>query len=164
MKKIATLLLSLAIIAGLVSCQPSDEKINESAKMALAGNSALSGVSASVQEGVVTLSGEVETDELKSLAQTTLSEVKGIKTVVNNITVRPKGPTPEELKQMADSALQAKVTEAFTRYKVSGITATVLDSVVTLTGDIKRAELQNAMKAAMEAAPKKVENKMNIVN
>jgi hyperosmotically inducible protein len=164
MKKIATLLLSLAIIASLVSCQPSDEKINESAKMALAGNSALSGVSASVQEGVVTLSGEVETDELKSLAQTTLSEVKGIKTVVNNITVRPKGPTPEELKQMADSALQAKVTEAFTRYKVSGITATVLDSVVTLTGDIKRAELQNAMKAAMEAAPKKVENKMNIVN
>ncbi|HEX6892488.1 MAG TPA: BON domain-containing protein [Chryseolinea sp.] len=163
MKKTATLLMSLALTACLFSCQPSDEKIDETAKMALAGNSALSGVSASVQDGIVTLSGEVESDELKSLAQTTLSEVKGIKSVVNNITVKPKGPTPEELKQMADSALQARVTEAFTRYKVSGITATVLDSVVTLTGDIKRAELQNAMKAAMEAAPKKVENKMNIL-
>ena len=163
MKKIATMLLSLALTASLYSCQPNDEKINEAAKMALGGNAALSGVSASVHEGVVTLTGEVESDELKSLAQTTLTEIKGIKSVVNNVTVKPKGPTPEELKQMGDSALQAKVTEAFTRYKVTGINATVADSVVTLTGDIKRADLQNAMKAAMEAAPKKVENKLNIL-
>ena len=162
MKKIATLVLSLAVMASFFSCQPNDEKINESAKMALAGNAALSGVSASVQEGVVTLTGEVESDELKALAQTTLTEVKGVKSVVNNVTVKPKGPTPEELKQMADSALEAKVTEAFARYKVSGVTATVADSVVTLTGDIKRADLQNVMKAAMEAAPKKVENKLNV--
>ncbi|HMG88711.1 MAG TPA: BON domain-containing protein [Chryseolinea sp.] len=162
MKKIATLVLSLALMASLFSCQPNDEKIDEAAKTALAGNAALSGVSASVQDGVVTLSGEVENDELKSLAQTTLVEIKGVKSVVNNVTVKPQGPTPEELKQMSDSALQAKVTEAFTRYKVSGVTATVVDSVVTLTGDIKRADLQNAMKAANEAAPKKVENKLNI--
>ena len=63
---------------------------------------------------------------------------------------------------MADDALQARVRDAFTRYKVTGVTAAVADSVVTLTGDIKRADLQNVMKAAMEAAPKKVENKMNI--
>jgi len=66
------------------------------------------------------------------------------------------------LKRLADEALQARVNDAFTRYKVTGITAAVTDSVVTLTGDIKRSNLQNAMKAAMEAAPKKVENKMNI--
>ena len=154
---------SLALMAGIISCGPNDEKINEAAKAALTGNSALSGVSASVEKGVVTLSGDVETDDLKALAQTTVSEVKGVKSVVNNVTVTPKGPTPEELKRMADSALQAKVTDGFTRYKVSGVTATVADSIVTLTGDIKRADLQNAMKAANEAAPKKVENKLNIL-
>jgi hypothetical protein len=162
MKKTTTLLLWLAIMVSLYSCQPNDEKISTAAKAALGGNAALSGVTAAVQDGAVTLTGEVENEELKALAQTTLNEIKGIKSVVNNITVKPKGPSPEELKQMADSALQAKVVAAFSTYKVTGITATVADSVVTLTGDIKRADLQNAMKAAMEAAPKKVENKMNI--
>jgi osmotically-inducible protein OsmY len=162
MKKITSLWLSLAFLAILFSCQPNDEKINQAATAALAGNAALSGVSASVQEGVVTLTGEVENEELKTLAQTTLNEIKGVKSVVNNVTVKPKGPTPEELEQMADTALQANVMEAFTRYKVTGVNAAVADSVVTLTGDIKRTDLQNVMKAAMETAPKRVENKLNI--
>lgn len=162
MKKIVNILLSTVLMAGLFSCQPSDEKISEAAKAALGSNTALSGIAASVQNGAVTLSGEVENDDLKSLAQTTVNAVKGVKSVVNNITVKPKGPTPEELKQMADSALQAKVVESFEKYKVTGVSAAVVDSVVTLTGDIKRADLQNAMKAAMEVAPKKVENKLNI--
>jgi osmotically-inducible protein OsmY len=115
-----------------------------------------------VKDGVVTLSGEVENDELKALAETTAHAVKGVKSVVNSLSVKPAGPSPEELKRMADDALQARVTDAFTRYKVAGITSAVKDSIVTLTGDIKRSELQNAMKAAMEAGPKKVENKMNI--
>ena len=163
MKKIATLMLSLVLLTALYSCKPSDEKIGEAVKVALSANAALSPVIASVKDGIVTISGEVESDELKALAESTLTGVKGLKSVVNNVTVKPKGPTPEELKQMADSALQALVNEAFSKYSVTGITATVVDSVVTLTGDIKRKELQNAMKAAMEVAPKKVENKMNIL-
>jgi hyperosmotically inducible periplasmic protein len=163
MKKTTTLILSLALFATLFSCKPSDEKIGEAVKMALSANATLSPVTASVKEGVVTLSGEVESDELKALAESVLSSVKGLKSVVNNVTVKPKGPTPEELRNMADGALQALVNEAFSKYKVTGITATVADSVVTLTGDIKRADLQNAMKAAMETAPRKVDNKMNIL-
>jgi osmotically-inducible protein OsmY len=163
MKRITTLLLSLALVAALYSCKPSDEKIGQAVKTALAANPALAPVAASVKEGVVTLSGEVESDELKALAESALSGLKGVKSIVNEVTVKPKGPSPEELKKMADTALQNLVNEAFTKYSVTGITATVLDSVVTLTGDIKRADLQNAMKAAMEVAPKKVENQMNII-
>lgn len=162
MKKITTLM-TLALLAILVSCAPSDEKITEAVKAALSTNASLSPVMASVKEGIVTLSGEVENDELKALAESALSGVKGVKSVVNNVTVKPKGPTAEELKQMADGALLASVNEAFTKYSVTGITATVVDSVVTLTGDVKRADLQNVMKAAMETAPRKVENKMNIL-
>jgi hyperosmotically inducible periplasmic protein len=163
MKKIATLIMTLAVLAILGACTPSDEKITEAVKVALSTNASLSPVMASVKEGIVTLSGEVENDELKALAESTLSGVKGVKSVVNNVTVKPKGPTAEELKQMADGALLASVNAAFSKYSVTGITATVVDSVVTLTGDVKRADLQNAMKAAMETAPKKVENKMNIL-
>ena len=104
-----------------------------------------------------------KTKALERLAETTIRDVKGVKSVVNNLTVKPAGPTPEELNRMADDALQARVIDAFTRYKVTGVTAAVTDSIVTLTGDIKRSDLQNAMKAAMEVAPKKVENKLNIL-
>ena len=162
MKKITIMLMSFALFVSIVSCKPSDDKINEAVKAALAGNETLSTVTSSVKDGVVTLRGEVDDDGVKSLAETTVRDIKGVESVVNSLSVKPQGPTPEELKRMADDALQARVTDAFTRYKVTGITAAVTDSVVTLTGDIKRANLQNAMKAAMEAAPKKVENKMNI--
>ncbi|MBA4055536.1 MAG: transport-associated protein [Marivirga sp.] len=162
MKRKTSLFMALAILAVLSSCKPSDEKITEAVKLALSANAELSPVTATVADGVVTLSGEVENDDLKALAETVLSEVKGVKSIVNNITVKPKGPSPEEIKQMADGALQAAVNASFTRYAVTGITATVADSIVTLTGDIKRKDLQNAMKAAMEVTPKKVENKMNI--
>jgi hyperosmotically inducible periplasmic protein len=162
MKKLTILMLSMVMIAGIVSCGPGDDQINQAVSTALSGNAALGAVSATVKDGIVTLEGEVENDDLKSLAQTTVNEIKGVKTVVNNVSVKPKGPTPEELKQAADTALQSKVMEAFAKYKVTGITATVADSVVTLSGDIKRANLQNAMKAAMEVAPKKVENKMTV--
>lgn len=162
MKIKTSLFMALAILAILSSCKPSDEKIAEAAKLALSANAALSPVTSAVKDGVVTLTGEVEDDGIKALAETTLAEVKGIKSIVNNVTVKPKGPSPEEIKASADSALQALVNDAFTKYAVTGITATVADSVVTLTGDIKRKDLPNAMKAAMEAAPKKVENLMTI--
>ena len=162
MKKITIMLMSFALFVSIISCKPSDDKINEAVKTALAGNEALGTVTSSVKDGVVTLRGEVDDDGVKSLAETTVRDIKGVQSVVNSLSVKPQGPTPEELKRMADDALQARVTDAFTRYKVTGITAAVTDSVVTLTGDIKRSNLQNAMKAAMEAAPKKVENKMNI--
>jgi hyperosmotically inducible periplasmic protein len=162
MKIKTSLFMALAILALLSSCKPSDEKITEAVKLALSANAALSPVTPTVKDCVVTLNGEVEDDGIKSLAETTLAEVKGIKSIVNNVTVKPKGPSPEEIKASADSALQAQVNDAFTKYAVTGITATVADSVVTLTGDIKRKDLPNAMKAAMEAAPKKVENQMTI--
>jgi len=146
----------------LVSCKPSDDKITEAVQKALSANPSLSPVMASVKEGIVTLSGEVESDELKAMAATALSGIDGVKSVVNSVTVKPKGPSPEELKKMADDALMSKVNENFATYKVEGITATVSDGIVTLTGDVKRADLQNVMKAAMESGATKVENQMTI--
>lgn len=83
MKKITTLVLSLALLVTLYSCKPNDEKIGEAVKMALSSNAALSPVSATVKDGVVTISGEVESDELKALAESALSGVEGLKSVVN---------------------------------------------------------------------------------
>lgn len=163
MKKIAsTTLVTATLFFLLVSCSPSDEQINQSVQTVLTSNASLGPVSASVKDGIVTLTGEVESETQKTLAETSVSGVKGVKSVVNSVTVKPPGPTPEELKKMADDALSQKVTANFATYKVTGVTATVADSVVTLTGEIKRSGLQNAMKAATESGAKKVENKLTI--
>jgi hyperosmotically inducible periplasmic protein len=157
-----TFTLVTAILFLLVSCSPSDEQINQSVQKVLASNTSLSPVSASAKDGVVTLTGEVESETLRTLAETSVSGVNGVKSVVNSVTVKPPGPTPEELKKMADDALLQKVNANFATYKVTGVTATVADSIVTLTGQIKRSQLQNAMKAAMESGATKVENKLTI--
>jgi hyperosmotically inducible periplasmic protein len=161
MKKIASITL-VASMLFLLSCSPSDEQINQSVQTVLTSNASLSPVSAMVKDGVVTLTGEVESETLKTLAETSVSGVKGVKSIVNSVTVKPPGPTPEELKKMADDSLLQKVNANFATYKVTGVTATVADSIVTLTGQVKRSGVQNAMKAGMESGAKKVENKLTI--
>lgn len=152
----------MALVLIVAGCAPSDDKISAAVTEALKANSSLSMISAAVKDGVVTLSGEVEDDALKSTAESLVAAVKGVKSVDNSLTVKPKGPTPEELAKAADDELVARVNTNFATYKVEGITATAKDGVVTLTGNIKRANLQNAMKAAMESGATKVENQMQI--
>lgn len=164
MKRITSLFVVVGLLAFLYGCAPSDEKITTAVQTALKANPSLSPVGVSVKDGVVTLTGEVESDDLKSLAETTLAGIKGIKGITNSVTVKPKGPTPEELQKLADDALLSKVHENFATYKVEGITATVKDGIITLTGEVKRTNLQDVMKAAMETGAAKVENQMTIKN
>jgi osmotically-inducible protein OsmY len=72
-------------------------------------------------------------------------------------------PTPAPAPSIApDTALKNTVQANLTKYNVTGITVEVSGGEVTLKGDIPRAKLQDAMKAANEASPRKVNNQMNI--
>jgi hyperosmotically inducible periplasmic protein len=72
-------------------------------------------------------------------------------------------PTPVAAPSIApDTALKNTVQANLTKYNVTGITVEVSGGEVTLKGDIPRAKLQDAMKAANEASPRKVNNQMNI--
>ncbi len=61
-----------------------------------------------------------------------------------------------------DTAIKNLVQANLTRYGVSGVTVEVSNGEVTLKGNIPRAKLQDAMKAANEASPKKVNNQLNL--
>jgi osmotically-inducible protein OsmY len=63
---------------------------------------------------------------------------------------------------VTDTALKNAIEANLTRYGVSGVTVEVKDKEVTLKGSIPRAKLQDAMKAANEANPKKVNNQLNL--
>jgi osmotically-inducible protein OsmY len=89
-----------------------------------------------------------------------IAKVKGVKQVVNNCTVAPPPTAPAPVVIAADDPLAKGVTDAIKDYP--GVKADVKDGVVTLTGDIKRAELQKLMEALHTLKPKKIDNKLTI--
>jgi tetratricopeptide (TPR) repeat protein len=71
-------------------------------------------------------------------------------------------PTPTPTVIAADDPLKTQVQANLTKYGITGVTVTVVNGEVTLTGDLPRAKLPDAQKAANEAHPKKVNNKLNL--
>ena len=152
-------LLAFLLITSITSCKQktSDADVKTAVDNAIAANSSLSGTYSSVKDGVVTLTGEVMDDASKASAETVAKGVKGVKSVVNNLTVAP-APAPVVI--TADDPLKTSVDATLKDF--AGVSASVQDGVVTLTGEIKRADLQKLMMALNTLKPKKIENKLTI--
>lgn len=60
-----------------------------------------------------------------------------------------------------DTTLKNTVQANLTKYNVTGVEVEVNNGEVTLKGSIPRAKMQDALKAANEASPKKVNNQLN---
>ena len=149
MKKTIFLLLTAGIFT-LYACKPKDADIQKAVETAL---SSMDGISSSVSEGVVTLTGTVASEEAKNAAETALKAIKGVKSISNNIqVVVPVISGDNVLTEGLKTALAA----------FTGVTGTVKDSVVTLSGEIARADLQKVIQAVQALRPKKVENQLTI--
>jgi hyperosmotically inducible protein len=160
-KKIMRVLLPTFILfVSLAACnsKTSDADVKTSVDNAIAANSNLTGAYTDVKDGVVTLTGQVKDESAKASAETTAKGVKGVKSVNNNLTVAPPPAAPVEV--TADDPLKASVDNTVRSYP--GVSASVKDGVITLTGQIKRADLQNLMKSLNSLKPKKIENQLTI--
>jgi len=152
-------LFAVLLSAGVAfnSCKPSDEQLQ---KQVVAGITAIApSLSSDVKNGEVTLSGVVNSPDLKDAAEKAAAAVKGISKVVNNIDVQLPPPpkpvvTPDNALQQALSSAVAAGGDAFSKVAVA-----VKDSVVTLTGEIKRADLRKVMQIVSQAKPKKIDSK-----
>ena len=149
MKKLVFLLLTAGFFA-LQACAPKDADIQKDVDTAIA---TVGGVTASVNEGVVTLSGTVATEDAKMGAETAAKEVKGVKSVSNNIQVVP--PVIASVDALTEGL--KTVLAPF-----PGVMGTVQDSVITLTGEVMKADVQKVIQAAQSLRPKKVENQLTI--
>jgi hyperosmotically inducible protein len=145
----------LFLIALITSCKQktTDADIKIAVDNSIAANSSLSGTSTDVKDGVVTLSGEVKDDAAKTSAEDAAKGVNGVKSVVNNLTVAP-AQAPVVI--TADDPLKVSVDATIKAY--TGVKATVQDGVVTLTGEIKKANLQKLMMALNALKPKSIDN------
>ncbi|WP_240432825.1 BON domain-containing protein [Taibaiella koreensis] len=153
-----TLTLVAGLAAGMTSCK-SQEKKDAEAKAKI--EAAAPGVTVVVKDGVATLSGEMADEAAKTAAEEAAKKVEGVKSVVNQTTVAPPpAPAPAPVVVNPDDSLTSAATAAIQEYP--GVTVTVKDGVVTLNGEIKKADLPKLMQKVNEIKPKKVENKMTV--
>jgi hyperosmotically inducible protein len=157
--KIKSILLGMSLVFLLVACGPKDADIQKeiAAKM-----SDMPGMQVTVKEGVATISGICKDAACKESCESIVKGIKGVKSVVNNCEIAAPEPVvaPAPVVINADSVLNTSINEVVKTY--SGVSATVSNGVVTLTGNIKRDQLPALIKSVQELKPKKVENKLTI--
>ena len=162
MKHLNALMLSgaISLSVALVSCKGnvSDADIQTEVNNKLSDEGG-NGLTASVSGGVVTISGSCKDEECKRECAEEVKEVKGVKSVVNNISVAAAEPAAP-VTVTADAPLQEAVNDVVKGYK--DVKAEVKDGVVTLRGEIERSKLQDLMVAVNGLKPRKVENQLSI--
>lgn len=159
-RSLVCLALVLGLAAGFTGCKsgPKDPEIAAAVETAKSALSGAAGVAVAVKDGVVTLSGEVKDEAAKAALEQAVKAVAGVKSVTSQLTVAPPPPPPPVIS--ADDLLTTGVKDALKDFGT--VTASVKDGVVTLTGDLKRADLPRVMKALNSLNPKKIENKLNL--
>ena len=164
MKTISSRFLTILLLIGISSIflpacksKTSDSDIQTSFNEKKAADADLAGVTASVADGVVTLTGQCKDEACKTSCAQNVKSIKGVKEVVNNITV-PEAPAPVTI--TPDDPLKTGVDAAISNY--AGVSAEVNDGVITLKGNIKRADLQKLMVTLNALRPKKIENQLTV--
>jgi hyperosmotically inducible periplasmic protein len=147
----------------LSSCGVKDSTIQEKIAEAAKTTPELTGVSATVKDGAVTLMGEVKDDATKMAAETAIKAIKGVKSVADNLTITPP-PAPvvtvAPVEIAVDDALTKGVTDATKDFPT--VKAAVKDGVVTLTGDLKRSSLPKLLQSLSSLKPKKIDNQLTL--
>jgi osmotically-inducible protein OsmY len=104
-------------------------------------------IKVSVQHGYVTLSGEVDWNYQKQLAENGIRSLKGVVGVLNTITLKMK-PQPADVQKQIENALKRNAELEANQIRVS-----VLDGKVTLEGKVKAWYEREIAENAAWAAP-----------
>jgi osmotically-inducible protein OsmY len=139
MKTIYRLVVMMMVVAVMlmlnmpVQASQMDNRIESSAKNSYVFKTYLKGDDIKVQseDGAVCLTGTVSEESHKSLAQETVADLPGVKSVDNKLEVKGESPAP-----MSDAWITAKVKTIFLFHKnVSAMTeVSTKDGIVTLRG------------------------------
>jgi osmotically-inducible protein OsmY len=154
----------LAVALAGAGCKsgPEDATILASVKTKVTALPGGTGINVDVKDGAVTLNGTVDNDAAKASAESAAKAVEGVKSVKNNLTVKPPTPAMPPPAAGNDAAITKAIQDNLTKAGVTGVTVVVADGAATLTGKIPKANWPKAVKAAQEANPKptKVQNQL----
>ncbi len=158
LKKLLPALVLCATLS-VVGCGPKDAEVQQKSETSLNTNPETAGVMVSVEKGVATLSGEVANESARTTAEGLVKDVKGVKSVVNNVTVAAPVITAPVVVS-PDDALTSAVRDATKDHP--GVTATVSNGTVTLTGTASKDENRTLMMKLNALKPGKIENNLTI--
>jgi hyperosmotically inducible periplasmic protein len=151
MNKKLYLLVLVALVMSVfaAACGKKDTDIQKAVQDKLTADG-VTGVTASVKDGIATLSGEVADITVKTKAENSAKGVEGVKSVANNISLKPL-PTPTPL-STTDQALKGKLEE---NLKKGGCTGAVVEKVengkVSLSGTVPEAKYPECIQIINQA-------------
>jgi hyperosmotically inducible protein len=148
-------ILTIAAVAFLAACGKSDADLQKAVTDKLAADK-VTGVTATVKDGVATLTGEVADAAAKSKAEAS-AKVEGIKSVVNSLTLKP---IPVATPAAPDPALTAKITENLKKAGCTGATAAVVNGVVTVSGEVPGAKYAECVQVVMQSGITGIKNEL----
>ncbi len=153
-KLFTVLMLAIAVMAS--ACGKSD------ADLATAVNDKLrtdgvTGVTATVNGGVATLTGEVADQTVKTRAEASARAVEGITNVTNNITLKP---LPVATPAAADPALTGKINEDLKKAGCTGASAAVVSGVVTVVGEVPAAKYRECVQIVQQSGITGIKNEL----
>lgn len=157
--KIKSIVLGMSLALSLLACTPKDADIQKEINEKLADTPE---VQVTVHEGVATIVGTCDDEAFKKNIERSVKAVKGVKSVVNNcqIPVPNEEPAAAAVIINSDADLDKSVGKVIKSY--DGVSATVVGGVITLSGEIKRSQLQPLIQSIQELKPQKVDNKLII--
>lgn len=104
-------------------------------------------VTVAVKDGVATLSGEVATEQAKTDAATA-AKVDGIKSVTNNITVKP---TPPPMTATTDNSMKPAIEAALKAKGFTDVTVDTSTTPATIRGTVAKGKMAQVQQTATMA-------------
>ena len=156
--KLTKLLLAVAITVstGLVSCKAKDADIQSAMETKVKADADLSAVTVQVTDGVATLGGELKDASAKAKIAALSTDVKGLKSTVDNTTVTaPAAIVQAPVVINADDALIKSVADATKDYPT--VKAVVNAGIITVSGAISPEKWKKLKMNLDQMHPKKVD-------
>lgn len=152
--KVSKLFMAVIVMAtvGFVSCKPKDADIKASVDKVLQANPAMSAVTADVKDAVVTLVGTTADDAAKTQAGTEVKNVKGVKEVINSISVPAPPPAPASVTTVLNETTQQQVKDGLK--DIPGVTVTFSEDKAIISGAVTRADRMKIMQMLASAKVK----------
>jgi len=155
--KMTKLLMAIAIAAtiGFVSCSPKDADVKTAVETQLKAKPDMAGAMVEVKDGVATLTGECKDESCKADCEKITQDVKGVKSVINNLAIMappPPPPPPASMTTMLDEATQQKVKDGLK--DINGVTVEFVEDKAVLTGSVTKANRMKIMQMLSAAKVK----------
>jgi hyperosmotically inducible periplasmic protein len=163
-KTVRKILFSLTLVIAssmlFISCKVKDSDIQSSVIAKTKDLADAANISINVKDGIVTLAGQCKDEAAKAAWEPALKGLKGVKQIINNITVTPPPPPPAPVIIAADDPLTKGVSDALKDFPA--VKADVKDGIITLTGEANKADLKRIMSSLNTLKPKKINNQLII--